>query len=228
MRPLFRPPFVFLLGLALSQWPSGELAAQASSTPMARALDRAVIRLHARRDLAGHLGAGFSRDSLDAQAMLGLGRTPDSTVIAWFSGVARFVDGTDSPACHGLMTGEPTGTHIAGIQSTMDSAAVETWVRQWEHAVVASYLAPVPVIDEEEMMMAVLTLIARLPETRASMNRKPGSKPSKPLTPADECSLMRHFLAEALEMEEPTRMTLLRGLAMTMNEKGESTLNIKQ
>lgn len=208
---------------------SADLSGQTSATPMERALDRAVTRVNSRSDLAGHRGAGFNRDSFDLQAMRGLGKTSDSTLIGWFAGFASYVNGTDSTACHGLMSGEPTGTRIASVRSTMDSAALESWIGHWETAVVASYLSPAPPpVDDEAMMVALFTLIAKLPETRAEQNRKPGGKPPKPRTPVAECNTMRHFFAEALALEDSTRITLFRGLALSMNEKGKSTFNIEQ
>ena len=195
---------------------------------MSRALDRAVTRVNSRSDLAGHRGAGFNRDSFDLEAMRGLGKTSDSTLIGWFSGFASYVNGTDSTSCHGLVAGEPTGTHIASVRSSMDSAALESWISHWETAVVASYLSPAPPpVDEEAMMVALFTLIAKLPDSQAGQNRKPGGKPPKP-SPAAECNTMRHFFAEALALEDSTRMTLFRGLALTMNEKGKSSFNIEK
>ena len=207
---------------------SSDLSGQTTATPMSRALDRAVTRVNSRSDLAGHRGAGFNRDSFDLEAMRGLGKTSDSTLIGWFSGFASYVNGTDSTACHGLVAGEPTGTHIASVRSSMDSAALESWISHWETAVVASYLSPAPPpVDEEAMMVALFTLIAKLPDSPAGQNRKPGGKPPKP-SPAAECNTMRHFFAEALALEDSTRMTLFRGLALTMNEKGKSSFNIEK
>lgn len=191
----------------------------ASSTPLARSFDRAVQRVQRRRDLQAHRGAGFDRDSFDVQAFVGLGRLEDSTLIRWFTGFSSFIGSTDSSACHELITGEPTGSRLATLSAEMDSAAIELWVADWEQAVVASYLAPArPKVSDEEMMVAVFTVLAKLPGNPMSRNRKPSDKPRK-MTPASECELMRHFFKEALALEDPTRMTLLRGLALTINEK---------
>ena len=226
IRPLVVVPTV---ALCLVLVPGSAGQAQSTPTHMSRALDRAVARINTRSDLAGHRGARFNRDSLDVRVMSGLGRTSDSTLIGWFSGFSVFVNGTDSLTCHDLMKEEPTASRLAAVSSTMDSAAVEGWVKDWEAAVVASYLSPPhPPVDDEAMMVAIFTLIAKLPEAQANLNRKPGGKPPKPRTPASECNTMRQFFAEALTMEDPTRMTLLRGLALTMNEKGKSAFNIEQ
>jgi hypothetical protein len=219
----------FTFALLLVHLVGSDGQAQSPSTHMARALDQAVARINTRSDLAGHRVGAFNRDSLDARVMSGLGRTSDSTLIGWFTGFSVFVNGTDSLTCHDLMKEAPTASRLAAVRSTMDSAAVEGWVKDWEAAVVASYLSPPhPPVDDEAMMVAVFTLIARLPEAQANLNRKPGGKPPKPTTPASECGTMRQFFAEALTLEDPTRMTLLRGLALTMNEKGKSTFNIQK
>jgi hypothetical protein len=202
--------------------------AQESPTPLARALDRAVLRVQRRDDLKDHLGAGFNRDSFDLQAIGGLGRTEDSTLIRWFTGFTTYVNGTDSSACRELINGEPTGTRLAALNSSMDSVAVERWAADWETAVAASYLSPPhATVDEEELMVAIFALIAKLPESEISVNRKPSAKPQK-MNAHAECRMMRRFFVEAMAMEEPVRLTLLRGLAMTMREKGESSFNLEQ
>ena len=196
-----------------------------SSTMMERALDRAVGRIKARRDLREHTGTGFNRDSFDVQAFAGIGRVGDSALVRWFDNFSTYISGTDSTACQDLITGEPTASRLAAHHSTMDSAAVERWISDWEGAVVASYLAePHAPVNDEEMMVAVFALVAKLPEAEGSFNRKPSDKPRK-MTAQSECNMMRHFFEQAMAMEEPQRMTLFRGLAMTMNEKNKSPIN---
>ena len=196
-----------------------------ATTSFARALDRAVARIKARRDLNEHLGAGFNRDSFDVQAFAGIGRVGDSALVRWFSNFSTYITGTDSTACHDLITGEPTASRLAAHPSTMDSVAMETWVADWEGAVVASYLVPPhPPVDDEEMMVALFSLIAKLPDSALSINRKPSNKPRK-VSPQSECNTMRHFFEQALAMEEPQRMTLFRGLALSMSEKRKSLLH---
>jgi hypothetical protein len=210
-----------LAALSIFSPPGAEAQA---TTPLARALDRAVVRIQARRDLREHIGRGFNRDSFDVQAFVGIGRVGDSALVRWFSSFSTYMTGTDSTACQDLITGEPTASRLAVHPSTMDSAAMETWVADWEGAVVASYLVqPHAPVNDEEMMVAVFTLIARLPESELSINRKPSNKPRK-VSPQSECNMMRHFFEQALTMEEPQRMTLFRGLAMSMSEKGKSPI----
>jgi hypothetical protein len=193
-------------------------------TTLERALDRAVLRVTARPDLQNHRGGGFDRDSFDVEAFRGLGKAEDSTVIGWFTGFSTYINGTDSSACHDLITGEPTGSMLARQHSVMDSAAVELWVTHWENAVVASFLAPErPPANEEDMMVALFALLAKLPEAEMGFSRKPSDKPRKMSSEA-ECRTMRQFFTQALQMEEPTKMTLLRGLAQIMNEKPDLTV----
>ena len=199
-----------------------------SNTPLARALDRAVVRIKARHDLNEHMGSGFTRDSFDVQAFMGIGRIGDSALVRWFTGFSDYISGIDSTACHDLITGEPTVSRLAAHSSTMDSIAVEKWVADWEGAVVASYLAqPHEPVNDEEMMVALFTLIAKLPDSELSINPKPSAKPRKK-SAQSECNMMRHFFTEALAMAEPQRMTLLRGLALSMNDKNKSRINLGQ
>jgi hypothetical protein len=199
-----------------------------STTPMERALDRAVVRVKARRDLREHTGSGFNRDSFDVQAFIGIGRVGDSALVRWFDNFSAYISGTDSTACQDLITGEPTASRLAAHPSTMDSVAMERWIADWEGAVVASYLAePHAPVNDEEMMVAVFALIAKLPESELSLNRKPSDKPRK-MSPQSECRMMRHFFEQAMAMDEPQRMTLFRGLAMTMNQKNKSPINLEQ
>lgn len=196
-----------------------------SATPLARALDRAVVRIKARHDLNEHTGSGFNRDSFDVQAFVGIGRIGDSALVRWFTGFSTFVSGTDSTACHDLITGDPTASRLAAHSSTMDSISLEKWVSDWEGAVVASYLAqPHEPVNDEEMMVALFTLIAKLPDSELSINPKPSDKPRKK-SAQSECTMMRHFFEEALAMAEPQRMTLLRGLALTINDKNKSPVS---
>jgi hypothetical protein len=212
----------FLLCTLLCLAGSGRAAeawSQASESPLDRALNRAVTRINRRADLQAHRPPGFDRDSLDTAVFLGLGKAEDSTIFGWFTGFSTYINGTDSTACLDLTKGEPTGSALATHRSTMDSSAIERWMVDWESAVVASYLAaPRPPVNEEEMMMAVFALIAKLPETEISLNRKPTNKPRK-LSAEAECRTMRDFFGHALQLEEPTRMTLLRGLAQVMKDR---------
>lgn len=197
--------------------------AQVSGTVLAQALDRAVLRVNSREDLRNHRQAGFNRDSFDVHAFRGLGKADDSTVAGWFSGFSAFIGGTDSAACGQLVKMEPTGTALAAVPSTMDSVAVEDWVKTWESAVAASYLAPERAPpDQDDLMMAMLGLLAQLPHSEVVFNAKPNSKPSKP-NPQQECSTMREFFHQALLLKEPARMTLLRGLAQMLREKSGSS-----
>jgi hypothetical protein len=162
------------------------------------------------------------------QAFVGIGRIGDDALVRWFTSFSSYISGTDSTACQDLITGEPTASRLAAHSSTMDSIALETWISDWEGAVVASYLArPHEPVNDEEMMVAIFTLIAKLPESELSINPKPSDKPRKK-SAQSECSMMRHFFAEALAMEEPQRMTLLRGLAVSMNEKNKSPVHLGQ
>lgn len=217
---------------AVALWPGAAPSitlAQEPPTPLARALDRAVLRVRQRDDLKDHLGAGFNRDSFDLQAFGGLGRTEDTTLVRWFTGFSTYINGTDSSACHELITGEPSGARLAALSSSMDSASVEQWAADWETAVAASYLSPPHAkVDDEAMMMAIFALIAKLPESELSVRQRASGKPPKKMTAQAECRMMRHFFAEAMAMEEPIRMTLLRGLAMSMREGGASSLNLEQ
>lgn len=199
--------------------------AQQPTTHLGRAFDRAVVRIQSRADLREHRGEIFDRDSFSVQAFEGLARLDDSTLVGWFSGFSTFVGSTDSTGCHELITGEPTGTRLATMSSTMDSVALEAWVRQWESAVVASYLAPAgPAVSDEDMMVAIFTLIARLPQVKENLARKPSSKPVK-MSEAEECGSMKDFFSEALKLEAPIRMNLFRGLAAALNDqKGDSSL----
>ena len=208
---------------------SGPEGAAQTSTLMSRALDRAVVRINTRADLSGHREAGFNRDSFDVRAMSGLSRTSDSTLVGWFTGFSRYVEGIDSIECQTLMKEEPSGSSIAAVASSMDSASVESWVGLWEKAVVAAYLDPVqPKVDDEEMMEAIFTLIGKLNDGQVTFSSKPNRKPAKPSTPAQECRTMRQFFTEALALPDPMRMTLFRGLAQSMMEKGASTFTIEQ
>jgi hypothetical protein len=195
-----------------------ESAAQAQETQLGRALNRSVSRINTRADLRGKV-SGFDRDSFDVRAFRGLARTDDSTIVRWFEGFSGYIGGTDSTACSTLTDGEPTASALAAHHSTMDSIAVERWVGDWESAVAASYLAPErPKVSDEEMMVAVFALITKLPDFQANVNRKPSDKPRK-MSAQAECRMLREFFTQALAMEEPTRMTLLRGLAGVMNER---------
>jgi hypothetical protein len=212
---------VVLIGMALGLIVVARGETQ-SSTALERALDRSVLRIRARNDLTGHRGPGFNRDSFDVQAFAGIGRVGDEALLRWFTGFSSYVSGTDSTACHSLITGEPTASRLALHPSTMDSAAIEHWVADWEGAVIASYLAqPHAPVNDEDMMVALFTLIAKLPGVEGSMNRKPSDKPRK-VTPQSECATMREFFVQALAMDEPQRMTLLRGLAVSMSDKSKS------
>jgi hypothetical protein len=212
------------IALCLAALAGAPLAAQAQlpETPFSRALDRAVVRIQERSDLRQHRGSAFDRDSFDVQAFKGLGKAEDSTLIGWFDGFSTYIAGTDSAGCHELIEGEPTGATLAAMSSTMDSVAMERWTRHWETAVAASWLeAAHPPVNDEEMMAALFSLIARLPDA-TGLGGKPTSKPRK-MGEAAECRMMRTFFVEALRLEEPTRMTLLRGLAMVLNDrKGDS------
>lgn len=194
-------------------------AAQTPATTLERSLDRALLRVHSRSDLQNHLGAGFDRDSFDVRAFKGLRRADDSTIVGWFTGFTAFLNGTADSTCEQLSRLEPTGTALAAVPSTMDSVAIESWMTHWERAVAASFLAGErSPVNEEEVMMALLSLIVKLPGARVESNAKPASKPPKP-DARTECETMRQFFNEALRLEEPVRMTLFRGLADTMNEK---------
>lgn len=208
---------------------TGRAQATPGSTRLGRALDRAVLRVQNRSDLGNYRGAGFNRDSFDVEAFKGLGKADDSTIVGWFTGFNDFIGGVDSTACGDLTRNDPTGTLLATIPSSMDSAAVERWVKHWETAVAASFLAAEPPPpNEEEMMVAMFALIAKLPDTEISMNTRPSDKPKKN-NPLRECRMMRGFFAEALVLEEPTRMTLLRGLALMMDEKKKAkSANVEQ
>lgn len=231
MRNPVRSLVVAILVSALWQvvWPAtGEAQVPQGGTTLARALDRAVVRVRTRSDLKNYRGAGFNRDSFDVEAFKGLGKAEDSTIVGWFTGFADFIGGIDSTACGEMTANDPTGALLATIPSSMDSVQVERWVRHWETAVAASFLAVErPPANEAEMMEAMFALIAKLPDTEISVSSKPSDKPKKP-NPQRECRMMRGFFAEALVMEEPTRMTLLRGLADMMDEKKPGSSDVKQ
>ena len=215
-----------LVAVAMGALPAATGEAQ-STTPMTRALDRAVLRIKARPDLREHAGRGFNRDSFDVQAFAGIGRIGDSALVRWFDGFSTYISGTDSTACQDLITGEPTASRLAAHASSMDSVAMEKWIADWEGAVVASYLAqPHAPVDDEEMMVAVFALIAKLPESEGNLNRKPSDKPRK-MNPQAECTMMRHFFEQAMALGEQQRMTLFRGLAMTMNQKNKSPIHLE-
>lgn len=199
-----------------------------ADTRLGRALDRAVLRVQSRSDLRDFRGAGFNRDSFNLEAFKGLGKAEDSTIVGWFTGFNEFIGGVDSTACGNLTRNDPTGTLLATIPSSMDSAGVERWVVHWETAVAASFLASEPPpANEEEMMVAMFALIAKLPDTEVSVSTRLSDKPTKP-NPQRECRMMRGFLAEALVLEEPTRMTLLRGIASMLDGKKSKSTDVKQ
>jgi hypothetical protein len=213
------PPLLTILCVLSGSGALVSAAAQTPETTLKRALDRAVLRVNSRSDLQNHLGPGFDRDSFDVRAFKGLRRADDSTVLGWFTGFATFLNGTDDGTCEQLSRLEPTGTALAAVPSMMDSTAIEDWMTHWEHAVAASFLAEArPPVNEEEVMMALLALMVKLPGAQVESNAKPSSKPRKP-DGRTECGTMREFFNQAIRMDDPVRMTLFRGLADTMNEK---------
>jgi hypothetical protein len=205
----FVPALVLLFPLSSS--PAQSVAS--GETSLDYALDRVVGRLIARTELQDQVGSGFNRESLDIYAFRGLRRTSDSTIMGWFTGLSAYIDGIDSVSCARLAQTKPSGRELAQLPSTMDSALVDRWALSWESAVVASFRAPLrEPVSEEEVMMAMLGVIAKLPSAELVVGSRRSGKPKKS-TPRQECQTMREFFTTALRLDEPERTTLFRGLA---------------
>ena len=193
-------------------------ASAGAETTTGRAVDRLVIRVRNRSDLAGLVGPSFNRDSLDTHAFRGLRRTGDTTIIAWFSGFSGFINSLDTPSCTEMTKLEPSVSSLAAMSSTMDSVALDGWLAHWETAVRASFLEPErPAPDSEAMMGAMFTLLSALPVSEMTVTPNPSGKPRK-RTAEQECRLMGEFFSRALAIEEPDRTMLFRALAEMINE----------